>query len=47
MESFDTNTIIGMSVTGVIVIIIGILVNKLVNTPVESYYTDLDENSKA
>ena len=45
MDSFDLDTIIGMSVTWVIVIIICILVNKLINTPVESYYTDLDEKS--
>ncbi len=47
MEGFNSDTILGMSVTGVIVIIIGILVNKIVNTPVESYYSDPEENSKA
>lgn len=43
METFDTNTIIGMSVTGVIVMIICFLVNKLINTPLEEYYSDHKE----
>ena len=38
MENFDMNTVIGMAFTWIVVIIIGFLVNKLINTPVESYF---------